>query len=157
MGEGTSAHKNPKLRLVPAIAHGTVIDHLPPEATLTVANLVADADDEVLIGLNFKSAHLGRKGVVKITGRELSAADISRLAVIAPHASMAIIRDYKVVKKAPIPIPQAIINVARCPNPNCVTNHEPCTTHFTVEQAEPLIVRCRYCERDFKAAELHLL
>lgn len=157
MDEGTAAHHNPKIRLVPAISHGTVIDHLPPAQTLVVANLIAAPDDEVLIGINFKSAHLGRKGVVKITGRELSATDLSRLAVVAPDASMAIIRNYQVVKKAPIPIPESITAIAKCPNPNCVTNHEPCATHFSVTSPRPMVVRCHYCERNFSASELKLV
>lgn len=142
------------LRLVPAIAHGTVIDHLPTAVTLIVAQLIADQDDEVLIGVNFQSRHLGRKGVIKITGRELSSADLSRLALVAPDASMAIIRDYAVVRKGPLPIPERIVDIARCPNPNCVTNHEPCTTHFMVTQAHPIVARCQYCERSFLGQEL---
>lgn len=158
-----SIHKNhqdqhdPSVRLVPAIVNGTVVDHLPPAVTLTVANLIAAPDDEVLIGINFKSQHLGRKGVVKITDRELSANDLSRLALVAPQASMAIIRDYQVVSKSAIPIPRTIIDIARCPNPGCVTNHEPCSTRFSVEQESPLIVQCRYCERHFAGNELAII
>ncbi|TVR16470.1 MAG: aspartate carbamoyltransferase regulatory subunit [Planctomycetota bacterium] len=142
------------LRLVPAIAHGTVIDHLPTDVTLTVAQLIADHNDEVLIGVNFQSRHLGRKGVIKITGRELSSTDLSRLALVAPDATMAIIRDYTVVRKGPLPIPEHIVNIARCPNPNCVTNHEPCATAFRVEQDHPIVARCQYCERSFLGQEL---
>lgn len=156
MVEGTSAHTNPKIRLVPAIPQGTVIDHLPPDNTLLVAQLISESDDEVLIGINFKSTHHGRKGVVKITGRELSSTDLSRLAVVAPQASIAIIRDYKVVQKTPVPVPHEIVNIARCPNPNCITNHEPCETHFDVIDEKPLRVRCRYCERQLSAGELIL-
>ena len=156
MVESTSAHTDPKLRLVPAIPKGTVIDHLPPDSTLLVAQLISEPDDEVLIGINFKSTHHGRKGVVKITGRELSDNDLSRLAVVAPQASIAIIRDYQVVHKAPVPVPNEIVGIARCPNPNCVTNHEPCETHFDVTAEVPLRVRCRYCERQLSAGELIL-
>ena len=156
MIEGTTAHIDPKIRLVPAIPQGTVIDHLPPDTTLLVAQLISEPNDEVLIGVNFKSTHHGRKGVVKITGRELNSNDLSRLAVVAPQASIAIIRNYQIFHKAPVPVPEHIINIARCPNPNCVTNHEPCDTHFTVTDENPLRVRCRYCERQLSASELIL-
>lgn len=148
--------RNHTVRMVPAIAHGTVIDHLPPGVTLKVVELLASPSDEVLIGINFRSRSLGRKGVVKITGRELSAHELSRLALIAPDASVSIIRGYEVIGKGLVQVPSTIVNIARCPNPNCVTNHEPSTTHFSVETVKPLVVRCIYCEREFAGSELEI-
>ena len=37
----TGSHSN-KVRQVEAIAHGTVIDHIPPAATLAVAQLITE-------------------------------------------------------------------------------------------------------------------
>jgi len=145
-----------KVRQVEAIADGSVIDHIPPAATVQVANLISAPEDCVLIGINFASRALGRKGIVKISGRELLPETISRLALIAPQATLSIIRDYQVIEKSRVPVPEAFVGIARCPNPNCITNHEECTTWFAVLDPEAMRVRCRYCEREFLGPELAL-
>jgi len=61
-----------KVRQVEAIANGTVIDHIPGAMTLKVAALLSGREDQVFIGMNLRSARLNKKGVVKISGRELS-------------------------------------------------------------------------------------
>jgi len=149
MGEGK------RTKQVEAIAHGTVVDHIPSHVTLQVARLLAQPDDQVFIGVNLRSAKMPTKGVIKIAERELSPNIISRLYVLAPQATMSIIRDYQVVQKGAIPRPQVMVGVLNCPNPNCVTNHEPCQTCFTVtgDEAQPDF-HCAYCERDFSAADL---
>lgn len=141
-----------RVKQVEAIAHGTVIDHIPPEATLRVARLLARPNDQVFIGINLRSEKMGTKGVVKIAERELDPATISRLAITAPAATMCIIRDYQVVQKGPIPVPDTLREVCRCPNPNCITNHERCATHF--DRDEQRLWRCAYCERHFPTTEL---
>ncbi|MDA3962235.1 MAG: aspartate carbamoyltransferase regulatory subunit [Planctomycetota bacterium] len=139
---------------VEAIDHGTVVDHIPSAVTLRVAELIAEDGDQVFIGVNLKSKKVGNKGVVKIASRELRPATLSRLALLAPHATMCIIRDYQVVAKDPIPVPDSFTDIALCPNANCVTNHERWPTQFDVLSQRPLQVRCLHCERDFPASEL---
>lgn len=148
------SEQDEKILRVKAIDHGTVIDHIPSSETLRVVQLVAHPDDEVVVGINFGSKHMSRKGVVKITGRELTKGEISKLALIAPGATMCIIRDYKVVDKTPVPVPAAFKGIGTCPNPNCITNHEPCPSNFEVTNEHPLRVRCHYCERSFDGVEV---
>lgn len=146
-----------RVRQVEAIANGTVIDHIPADATLKVAALVSSTTDQVFIGNNLRSTRIGRKGVVKISNRELVPQQLAALALIAPSASISIIRDYTVIEKAQVAIPDRFDAVAACTNPNCVTNHERWPTSFQVTCRNPLSVRCRYCERNFDASELALL
>ncbi len=146
-----------RIRHVEAISSGTVVDHIPASATLKVAQLLTGSDDQVFVGMNLRSARSGRKGVVKIAGRELDQRTLSCLALIAPGATVSIIRDYGVAQKVTVPVPERFEGVAKCANPNCVTVHERWTTRFTVVGTDPLIVRCIYCERSFAAAELSLL
>jgi aspartate carbamoyltransferase regulatory subunit len=146
-----------RVRQVEAIANGTVIDHIPSDMTLKVARLLSDAQDQVFIGMNLRSTRIGRKGVVKISNREINGKAASCLALIAPSATVCIIRDYAVVSKQPIPVPAVFEDVARCANPNCVTNHERWNTRFLVVTQHPLTVRCHYCERGFDATDLSLL
>lgn len=150
---GTSS----RVRQVEAIAHGTVVDHIPPAATLKVAQLLAGSTDQVFVGMNLRSARSGRKGVVKIASRELDPRTLSCLALIAPEATISIIRDYGVVQKSPVAVPDRFDGVAKCANPNCVTTHERWTTRFTVIGRTPLRVRCQYCERTFAGGDLALL
>jgi aspartate carbamoyltransferase regulatory subunit len=146
-----------RVRQVEAIANGTVIDHIPSDMTLKVAALLASDGDQVFIGVNLRSTRIGRKGVVKISGREIAGKAASSLALIAPSASICIIRDYTVVAKHQVPTPAVFEDIAKCANPNCVTNHERWGTRFAVVAQEPLAVRCLYCERTFAATDLSLL
>lgn len=148
---------SPRTRQVEAISDGTVIDHIPTEATLLVANLLSREADQVFIGMNLRSARVGRKGLVKISGRELGERQLSCLALIAPSASVSIIRNYQVIHKGPVALPARFEGIAKCANPNCVTNHEQWTTRFDVVNPNPLTVRCFYCERSFDTGELHVV
>ena len=69
-----------RIRHVEAISGGTVVDHIPVSSTLKVAQLLAGSTDQVFVGMNLRSARSGRKGVVKIAGRELDQRILSCLA-----------------------------------------------------------------------------
>ena len=143
-----------KIRQVEAITNGTVIDHIPSEVALEVAQIISQKSDEVFIGINLRSSALGTKGVVKIANRELSKQTIGRIALIAPQATICIIKDYQVVSKYKVPIPDFFVDIAKCPNPNCICNHEDCLSRFELVRKDPLEVRCQYCERLFMGDEL---
>lgn len=145
-----------RVRQVEAISNGTVIDHIPAAATLKVVALVTRPDDQVFIGNNLRSSRGGRKGVVKVANREIDRRSLSALSLIAPGATVSIIRDYQVIEKKPVPVPDRFDDVAKCANPNCVTNHEKWPTRMQVVHRAPLTVRCVYCERAFPASELLL-
>ena len=146
-----------RIRHVEAISGGTVVDHIPVSSTLKVAQLLAGSTDQVFVGMNLRSARSGRKGVVKIAGRELDQRILSCLALIAPGATVSIIRNYEVAEKILVPVPDCFEGVAKCANPNCVTTHERWTTRFAVVHTKPLTVRCHYCERSFASSDLSLL
>ena len=146
-----------KTRQVEAIEHGTVIDHLPPKLTLKAAAVLAKEDDQIFVGVNLISKKGVAKGVLKIGQRELDPTRLSQLALIAPEATINIIRDYKVISKEKVSVPESFIDIAQCANPNCVSNFEPCTTRFTVLDGKPLRVRCFHCERSFQSDQLQLL
>ena len=67
-----------------------------------------------------------------------------------------VIREYKVVKKLRVEMPDTIAGILKCPNPNCITNHEKMETRFDVESRKPVHVRCRYCERRILESEFIL-
>ncbi|MDA3899675.1 MAG: aspartate carbamoyltransferase regulatory subunit [Spirochaetes bacterium] len=140
---------------VDAIKCGTVIDHIPPGKVFKVIDLLGiNEDDQVMIGTNLGSPKFGRKDVIKIENRFLSDEEINSISLVARRASISIIEDFKPCKKSKIEIPDTLRGILVCPNRHCVTNNELIPTLFTVEQKEPLLVRCDYCERIF-GDELH--
>ncbi|HAK47057.1 MAG TPA: aspartate carbamoyltransferase regulatory subunit [Spirochaeta sp.] len=145
---------------VDAIKDGTVIDHIPGGRAVQVLKILnGSAQDTVSIGMNLLSGKYGRKDIVKIENHELSADEVNRIAIIAPTASITIIRDYEAAEKRKVEIPGELINIAHCPNPNCITNHETISTRFdrhknpTDDRTEFM---CHYCEKIYEPDSLKI-
>ncbi|MFB6298084.1 MAG: aspartate carbamoyltransferase regulatory subunit [Salinirussus sp.] len=132
---------------VSKIERGTVIDHVAGGRALTVLALLGidgSAGDVVSVGINVPSNRLGRKDVVKVEGRELSQGELDVLSLIAPAATINIIRDYEVVEKHRVERPDRVSGLLDCPNPNCITTaDEPVASEFEVLEDG---LRCVYCE-----------
>ncbi len=145
---------------VDAIKDGTVIDHIPGGKAIHVLKILnGSKGDTVSIGMNLVSAKFGRKDIVKIENHELSADEVNRIALIAPTASITIIRDYEVAEKRKVEIPEILENIAHCPNPNCITNVESIATRFDryrdTEEGETGFM-CHYCEKIYEADGLKI-
>lgn len=149
----------PKTELaVAALRHGTVIDHIPSEALFDAVKILGleNSPHAVTIGYNLPSVKLGTKGIIKVADIEFDAATLNRIALIAPTAVVNVIRDYQVVEKHPVSLPDVVEGIVRCANPKCITNHEPMVTRFDVVRRSPVLIRCRYCNHsvDGKAAKI---
>ncbi len=138
-----------KTLLVSGIEHGTVIDHIPAGQALKIVQVLnyAAHDKLVALGLNLDSKKMKKKDLIKVAERELSPRDASYVALFAPNASINIIRDYEVLKKLKLKLPDQVTHLLVCPNPKCITNHEARTTCFYLTFGEKVKVRCKYCER----------
>ncbi|HOX36838.1 MAG TPA: aspartate carbamoyltransferase regulatory subunit [Candidatus Brocadiia bacterium] len=136
-------------REVSAIKDGTVIDHIDGKATFKVAALLkADSREHtVLVGANLSSRKIGRKGIIKIENTELTPDEVNRIALAAPDATLSIIKDYAVVMKRRIELPDVIEGIVKCFNPSCVSNHEKIQTRFIVVGRDPIRLRCYHCDR----------
>jgi aspartate carbamoyltransferase regulatory subunit len=143
---------------VAAIRNGTVIDHIQNEATFKVADILrlGQGDEVVLVGMNLPSGKGGRKGLVKIEGRELTPQEVNKIALIAPDATFNIIKDYCVAEKRSVELPSHVEGIVRCINPNCVTNKQPVTTCFEVVGTAPVQLRCTFCERIMSGPDIIL-
>lgn len=139
-----------KGRMVAALENGTVIDHIPTQKLFTVVQLLQldKCKDSVTIGNNYSSKKLGHKGLIKVADRFFSDDEISRLAVVCPNIRLCIIRDYEVVEKKEVCLPDQLTNVVRCANPVCITNNEPMKTVFYVVDKERGVMKCRYCGKE---------
>jgi aspartate carbamoyltransferase regulatory subunit len=140
-----------ELKLTP-IKNGTVIDHIGNGLALEVLRIVGvqtlDKDSTVSVALHVRSGKLGWKDIVKVENMELSARKVNAIALIAPTATISIIRDYRVQEKRPVDLPERIVGVLRCPNLNCITNQtEPLESEFEVVRRRPVLLTCAFCER----------
>jgi len=136
-----------KEMIVAAIQDGTVIDHIPSEKTYQVATLLKlnEMTTPVTIGYNLRSKKLGKKGIIKIENKFFTDEEISRLSVVAPNIVLNIIKDFEVIEKKTVTTPKEIKGIVKCNNPKCVTNNEPMSTLFHVNDG---ILTCHYCEKE---------
>lgn len=136
---------------VKKIREGTVIDHISAGSALTVLNILGITNHTgqvVSVAINVPSSKIGRKDIVKIEGRELNADEVDKIALIAPQATINIIRDFNVIEKQQVKLPKFIREILKCANPTCVSNsREPVEPAFSVENEDPLVLRCHYCGR----------
>lgn len=150
--------ENKQALQVAAIKNGTVIDHIPADKLFTVVNLLKlqKTTQSITIGNNFASQRLGKKGFIKVADRFFSDEEISRLSVVAPNVILNIIKDYEIVEKKQVVMPDELRGIVKCPNPKCITNNEPMTTIFHVTDKENGILKCHYCEKEQNKESLKL-
>ena len=141
--------ENKKELVVSAIENGTVIDHIPTQSVYQVIRILGleKYKDEVLIGNYLNSQKLEKKGIIKIKNKHFTKEEISKIALVAPFATIINIENYKVVDKFQAELPDHIENFIRCANPKCITNSEAVSTKFDVVDRENLKLRCHYCEK----------
>ena len=82
--------------------------------------------------------------------------ELDRLALIAPKASVAIIRNYAVAEKRTIELGSELINIVRCSFSNCITQNprEPLPHKLKIISADPMILRCSYCGKNQNIDEI---
>ena len=136
--------------VVSALENGTVLDHIPAENVYKALDLLGlkDIENQITIGINLNSKAQGRKGIIKIEDRFFEDEELGKLALIAPMATVNVIRDFKVVEKKSLELPKEVIGIAKCRNPKCVTNHQPIRTRFTtVKKGDEVSLLCHFCEK----------
>ena len=111
--------------LVRRINDGTVIDHIDEGKGLHVLSAMGiDGKDGglVTIALNVPSGKYSKKDIIKIEGKFLKTDDTNKLAIIAPKATINIIRGYKLAEKRRVALPDEIGRIFQCTNPDCTTD-----------------------------------
>jgi aspartate carbamoyltransferase regulatory subunit len=140
-----------ELKITP-IRNGTVIDHIGSGMALEVLRILGGRDlprdSTVSVALHVRSGKLGWKDIVKVENVELTPRSVNAIALIAPTATISIIRDFRVREKRAVDLPAKVVGVLRCPNPNCISNQpEPLESEFEVTSRRPTVLRCAFCER----------
>lgn len=137
-----------ELRVQP-IHHGTVIDHIiggQAMNVLKILGITGTSNAVVSMAMNVSSKRLGHKDIVKIENRELEEKEVDKISLISPTATINIIRDFKVIEKHQVELPDMVEGVVKCANPNCISNtNEPVSSKFQVRK-NPIQLRCIYCE-----------
>lgn len=144
--------------LVRRIKDGTVIDHIGSGMALVVLralNITGREGEVITVAMNVPSAKRGRKDIIKVENRFLEPSETNKLALLAPKATINMIRDYKVIEKRKVELPDTFVGIFKCSNPMCVTNSK--------EELDPIIdvidkskqtLKCRYCSRILNVDEL---
>ncbi len=151
----TGEKQDEKLR-IKTIRNGVVIDHIRPGRALDVLRILGifvDFQDAITLAMNVPSKNLGKKDIVKVENRNIDTSEINKIAIIAPEATINTIEEYKVVKKEDVSLPDSLVGIIKCPNPQCITNkeREPIKSVFEVTEKDPLVLCCKYCEREISA------
>jgi aspartate carbamoyltransferase regulatory subunit len=146
--------------IVSAIDSGTVIDHIPAKSVMQVVRILGleDFENTILIGTNFDSKKLEKKGIIKVKGKFFKPEIINKIALVAPQATLTIIENYDVKDKTVVEVPEDIIGLVKCANPKCISNHEEITTEFkVVNKTNGLKLKCHFCEKTFGQEDMRIV
>jgi len=141
--------KEKKQLVVSAIKDGTVIDHIPAQDLFKVISILGldHIETYITFGTNLQSKKLDKKAIIKVSEVFFRQEDINRIALVAPEAKLNIIRDYEVVQKMIVEVPEEIFGITKCVNPMCITNQEDVKTRFSVLDKKDIKLKCHYCEK----------
>jgi aspartate carbamoyltransferase regulatory subunit len=139
------------VRLNP-ISNGTVLDHLPIKTAPKIMQMLnLNFDEAVMAAINIDSKKKGKKDLIFIEGKKLSTKEVAKIGLIAEGSTWNIVKGKGVVKKSTIKMPEDLIGIVICNNPNCITNKEIIETKFTITHNKG---KCYYCEREMEKEEI---
>ena len=141
--------KDIKQLSVNAIHNGTVIDHIPAQNLFKVISILGldKINSKITFGTNLEIIRMGSKAIIKIEDKFFEKDEINRIALVAPLAKLNIIKEYEVIEKRLVEVPDEISGIVKCMNPKCVTNNEKVTPRFRVADKKNVSLKCHYCEK----------
>jgi aspartate carbamoyltransferase regulatory subunit len=145
--------------VVSAIENGTAIDRIPPQNLFKVISILGldRIHTQITFGNNLDSKKLGKKAIIKISDKFFDDGEINKIALVAPEAKLNTIRDYRVVEKREVKVPDEVTGIVKCVNPKCITNNERITTRFYVTAKKPVTLKCHYCEKMVEQEQMTIL
>lgn len=150
---------NKKEMMVAAIENGTVLDHIPSERLFDVVSMLhlEKMGNAITIGFNMKSAAMGTKSIIKIADKYFTDEELNQLSAVAPNITLCVIKDYEIIDKRTVSMPEELIGIVLCPNPKCITNNEPMKTRFRSVGQGGNILRCSYCNKDVELKDVRIV
>jgi aspartate carbamoyltransferase regulatory subunit len=156
----TMNNKRTELK-VSAIRNGTVIDHIPADSAFQVVKLLNldESSRQIYFGTNLDSKKYGKKGIIKISNKYFEDEEISKIALVAPSATLIEIKDYEVTKKEKVHLPETVEKIVKCFNPKCVTNIQHIPTRFKVieDHNGKMKLACHFCEKTMGEQHIEFL
>ena len=152
--------ENKQALQVAALKNGTVIDHIPIRKNSLLSYKLLGVEQmkcNITIGFNLDSKKLGKKGIIKIADKFFCDEEINRISVVAPYVKLNIIRDYEVVEKREVRLPEELRGIVKCANPKCITNNEPMPTLFHVVDKDNCVIKCHYCEKEQTREDIEII
>jgi aspartate carbamoyltransferase regulatory subunit len=129
-----------------------VIDHIESGKAFLVLralNITGREGNVITVALNVPSNKFEKKDIIKVENRYLETDETNKLSLIAPHATINIIKDYKLAEKRKIQLPDFITGIFKC-----VTIGENIKSVIEVIDKEKIILKCKYCGRILSIDEL---
>lgn len=138
---------------IKALKNGIVIDHIPTDKLFSIVELLnlKEYQENIIIATNLKSSLLGKKALIKIEEKELKEKELGEISLLTPNVTINIIKNYEVIKKIKLEIPEEIIAIIKCPNSKCISNYENIDSKYIKEEDK---YRCYYCERKILLNEI---
>ena len=139
---------------VTKIKDGTVLDHLPAGSALDIVEMMGlGTSNPLIIAMNVGSSKRGKKDIIKIEHKLLSKKETDKISLIAPHATINIIKNEALHDKRHVKMPDELKGLLICPNKKCITNMELCKTKFVRKDTK---YKCDFCERRFSIEDFNL-
>ena len=132
---------------IDSIKDGIVLDHIKAGKSMDIYRYLGldQLDCSVAIIKNVPSNKMGKKDILKIADNFDINLDV--LGYVDPDITVCYIKDYEIVEKRHVELPEQIVNIIRCKNPRCITAEERDIDHiFKLTDRENRIYRCIYCE-----------
>jgi aspartate carbamoyltransferase regulatory subunit len=150
---------NKKELIVSAIENGTVIDHIQADKLFQVIKILNldICSNQILFGTNLSSKKINKKAIIKIQDKYFEKDEINKIAIVSPYATLITIKDYNVIEKYNIALPDKIEGIVKCFNPKCITNHEEVLQKFDVLDKDKIQLLCHYCQKITKQETLTFL
>lgn len=106
--------------LVNSIEKGIVIDHITAGLGAKILEFldVDLSENTVAFIMNASSGKHGKKDIVKI--QNVTDVNLDVLGLIEPNATVNIIENGKIVRKINLNLPEKVVNVIKCKNPNAL-------------------------------------
>lgn len=150
---------NQKEMKVSALENGTVIDHIPTNKVFQVVKILGleKTSNQMTLGINLDSKKIGKKGIIKISNKFFEPIEIHKISIVAPHATLTIIKNFEVIQKFKIEIPDEFEGIIKCFNPKCITNNQNVMQRFSIADKENLMLKCHFCEKYTKKENIEFL
>ncbi len=100
-------NKTRKELVVSALENGTVIDHIPSKNVFQVIKILNldSSDNQILFGTNLESRKFGKKGIIKVKNKFFEKIEINKIAIVAPSATLIVIKDFEIIEKKQVEVP----------------------------------------------------